>query len=337
MINVGVIGYGYWGPNMVRNFCEAGGAQVLSVADREIDKLALVQNRYPAITPTTDYREIIANPDIDSIVVATPVASHFEIAMAALEAGKNVLIEKPMAKTADEASRLINAAQQRDLTLMVDHTFIYTGAVRKIRELIETGDLGEVYYYDSTRINLGMFQHDVDVIWDLAVHDLSILSYILGEEPHQISATGASHIPKGMKNSAYMTLFFESGTIAHINVNWLSPVKIRRTLIGGSKKMIVYDDLEATEKIKVYDKGITLSDDPEQVYQMQVGYRIGDMWAPQIDGAEALSVLARHFIDCVETGKPPITDGAMGLSIVRAAEAASVSMERQGEPVKIER
>ena len=337
MINVGVIGYGYWGPNMVRNFGDAAGARVISVSDRIPDKLALVQSRYPAITTTSDYREIIANPEIDSIVIATPVATHFEIAMAALEAGKNVLIEKPITKTADEASRLIDEAQRRNLTLMVDHTFVYTGAVRKIRELIEAGDLGDVYYYDSTRINLGLFQHDVDVIWDLAVHYLSILAYILGEAPHQVSATGASHIPKGMKNSAYMTLFFESGTIAHINVNWLSPVKIRRTLIGGSKKMIVYDDLEATEKIKVYDKGITLTDDPEQVYRMLVGYRIGDMWAPQIDDAEALSVLAGHFIDCVENGKTPFTDGAMGLSIVRIAEAASLSMERQGEPVKIER
>lgn len=255
--------------------------------------------------------------------------------MAALRAGKHVLVEKPIAKTSEQAAQLIDQASRHKRTLMVDHTYVYTGAVQKMRQLVKARELGKVYYYDSTRINLGLFQHDVDVIWDLAVHDLSIMHYVLGDKPRQVSATGASHVPNGMENLAYMTLFFDSGMIAHVNVNWLSPVKIRRTVIGGSRKMVVYDDLEATEKIKVYDKGITLTDDPEKVYQMLVGYRTGDMWAPQIDATEALSVMARHFVNCIETGTTPITDGTMGLSVVRIAEAASQSMKQQGRPVDI--
>jgi predicted dehydrogenase len=243
LIRIGVIGYGYWGPNLVRNFFECPVTDVVAVADLNGDRLGLVKRRYPGVETTSDYRDILRNPRIDAVAISTPVTTHFELAMEALEAGKHVLVEKPMTATSEEALRLIEKADRRNLVLMVDHTFVYTGAVRKIRELIDRGSLGELYYYDSTRVNLGLFQHDVDVIWDLAVHDLSIMEFILPESPVAISATGIGHIKGAAENIAYVTAFYDSSLIAHLSVNWLSPVKVRRTLIGGSRKMISYDDL----------------------------------------------------------------------------------------------
>jgi predicted dehydrogenase len=336
MIRIGIIGYGYWGPNLVRNFAEQPEAQVVVVADRRPERLTQVQRRYPGIRVTAEASDLIADPEVDAVVIATPVALHFELANAALRAGKHVLVEKPMASTSDEAGRLIDEAARRRLVLMVDHTFIYTGAVRKMRDLVASGELGDVNYYDSVRINLGLFQHDVDVLWDLAVHDLSIMDFILSQQPVSVSATGLAHVPGKPVNIAYMTMFFDGPMIAHVHASWLAPVKVRRTLLGGSRRMIVFDDLEASEKIKVYDSGISVDPSPENVYQMLVGYRTGDMWAPKLAVSEALSVEAAHFVDCVSRGTRPQSDGEAGLRVVRLLEAASASMENYGRPVSIQ-
>ncbi len=335
MIGIGVIGYGYWGPNLVRNFMEAPGSRVVSVCDLSAGRLAPLTVRYPTVGVTTDYRELLSDARVDAIVIATPVASHFELAMAALGAGKHVLVEKPLAANSEQALRLVEEADRRGLVLMVDHTFIYTGAVRKIRELISDGALGEIYYYDSVRINLGLFQHDVNVVWDLAVHDLSIMDYVLPARPVAVSATGISHLPGQPENVAYITLFFDNNLIAHVHVNWLSPVKVRRTLIGGSEKMIVYDDLEPSEKLKVYDKGVTVGKHPEDVYELLVSYRSGDMWAPRFDTTEALRTEALHFVECVEKSTRPETDGPEGLRIVRIMEAAEQSLRARGQLVEL--
>jgi predicted dehydrogenase len=333
LINIGVVGYGYWGPNLVRNFAETPGASVAAVADFDTDKLAIVQRRFPAVKTTTDFRDLLNDSTIDAIAIATPVKTHFELALAALRAGKHVWVEKPMTESSDEARQLIDEAQKRGLVLLVDHTFIYTGAVAKMAEIIGSGDLGRIYYYDSIRVNLGLFQRDVSVIADLAVHDFSILDHLLGEHPVAVSASGTNHFPGTPENLAYVTLFYDSGTIAHANVSWLAPVKVRQILVGGSKKMITYDDLEPSEKIKVYDKGVSFTDDPQKIQEMRVGYRTGDMWAPRLAVTEALSVEGKHFIDCIENNLVPKTDGQLGLRVVELIEAASESMHRRGETV----
>ena len=338
MIRIGVIGYGYWGPNVVRNFYETPGVQVASVSDLRSERLQVVQARYPTIKLTTNHREVIEDPTLDAIALATPVSTHFELGMAALAAGKHVFIEKPLAATAEQAKRLIDAASKADRILMVDHTFIYTGAVRKIRELVDAGALGDIYYYDSTRVNLGLFQHDIDVIWDLAVHDLSIMDYVIPHRPLAVSATGLSHVVDAKENIAFLTLFFDGPLIAHIHVNWLAPVKIRRTLIGASKQMVVYDDLEQSEKIKIYDKGINIDrrkDPAEKIYEVLVGYRTGDMLSPRLDLKEALSVEAAHFVRCINERKQPLSDGAAGFRVVQILEAASQSMRQRGAPVEL--
>ena len=335
MIGIGVIGYGYWGPNLVRNFAECQGAAVRMVCDLRPAQLEKVQRRYPSVRVTTNPADVWNDPEVDAVIVATPVDKHFELAMASLRAGKHVLVEKPITSTSEQASRLIDEAAARRLVLMVDHTFVYTGAVRKMRELLETGELGDIYYYDSTRVNLGLFQHDVNVLWDLAVHDLSIMDFVLGQQPIAVSATGFAHVQGRPENIAYMTMFFDGSLIAHVNVNWLSPVKVRRTLLGGSRRMVVFDDLEASEKIKVYDRGISVNPSPENVYQMLIGYRAGDMWAPQLPLGEALQTEARHFIDCIEQRRTPTTDGHAGLRVVRLLEAATISMAQRGALVPI--
>jgi predicted dehydrogenase len=335
MVGIGVIGYGYWGPNLVRNFSEATETQVVGVADLSPHRLALAQNRYPAVQATSDYKVLLANPKIDAIAVSTPVSSHYDLAMAALKAGKHVLVEKPLAGSSAQVLSLIEEAERRKLILMVDHSFVYTGAVNRIGQIIKSGTVGELLYYDSVRINLGLFQQDVDVIWDLAVHDFSIMQYLLPELPCAVAATGIKHVTGGMENLAYITAFFEKNLIAHINVNWLSPVKVRRTMIGGSKQMVVYDDMEASEKLKVYDRGITVTNSTEDVYKMLVNYRSGDMYAPQLDNAEALRTEVRHFADCIVRGTRPLTDGYAGLEVVRILEAATSSMRDRGRLVEL--
>jgi predicted dehydrogenase len=335
MIGVGIVGYGYWGPNLVRNFSEAAGSQVVTVCDLRPQSLAAVGKRYPAIRTTTYFNDLLNDATIDAIAVATPVRSHFELALAALNAGKHVLVEKPMTETAEQARQLIGAANQRNRILMVDHTFVYTPAIRKLRELVASDELGKIYYYDSIRVNLGLFQHDVNVIWDLAVHDFSILEYVLAEHPIAVSANGASPVRQSPESIAYISLFFTSGTIAHINVNWLAPVKVRQILIGGSRKMILYNDLEPSEKIKVYDKGVTLTDDPQKIYQMRVGYRTGDMWAPQLATREGLAAEVEHFVDCIENSRVPETDAEVGMRVVELLEAATRSMTARGRPIEL--
>jgi predicted dehydrogenase len=339
MIGVAVIGYGYWGPNLVRNFWDIPGAQLVWVCDLQTERLAGVRRRYPAVEITEDVDVVLHDPRVDAVAIATPVSTHFQLAMRALKAGKHVFIEKPITETAAQAEKLIAEAERRGLVIAVDHTFIHTGAVRKMREIIRE-DLGEVYYYDSVRVNLGLFQHDVSVMWDLAVHDLSIMDFVLSERPVAISATGMSHVPGAPENIGYLTLFFDSHLIAHIHVNWLAPVKVRRTLVGGSRKMVVYDDLEPSEKIKVYDRGITLDGSAarrgEKANQLRVGYRTGDMTAPQLDMTEALGSELREFIACIERGTRPTADGHAGLRVVQMLEAASRSLAQRGAVVDLE-
>ena len=335
MINFGVIGYGYWGPNLVRNLFEVADTQVIAVSDMRQDRLNAVSSRYPSVEVTTNFTDLLDNPDIDAIAIATPVSTHYELALQALQAGKHVMVEKPMTSSSEQALHLIDEAARRNLTLLVDHTFVYTGAVRKIKDIADSGQLGDILYYDSTRINLGLFQRDVDVIWDLAVHDLAIMDYILPSSPVAVAATGINHVFGGNENLAYITMFFEENIIAHVNVNWLSPVKVRRTLLGGSKQMIVYDDMEPSEKVKVYDKGITLNGTPDSLYKALVGYRSGDMFAPQLDMSEALKVEIQHFVDCIRTGEEPITGGQSGLRVVRILESASRSMKQRGKLVDL--
>ena len=334
-MKIGVIGYGYWGPNLVRNFSEVPDAQVVAVSDLDEQRLRLVKARYPAIAITTDHETLLSNRDIDAIVIATPVASHYAIALQALSSKKHVFIEKPLTQTAAQGERLIEEADKHNLTLHVDHTFVYTGAVRKIRALVSDGEVGELYYYDSVRVSLGLFRPDVNVIWDLAVHDLSIMDYVFPLSPIAVSATGVSHVPGEPANIAYLTLFFENNAIAHLHVNWLAPVKVRRTLIGGNRKMIIYDDLEPSEKVKVYDKGITVNGSKESMYDVMIGYRTGDVWAPKLEVTEALLAEARYFIRCITHGERSITDGRAGLRVVRILEAATESMNTRGRPVEL--
>ena len=335
MINVAVIGYGYWGPNLLRNFSECERARVLAVCDAREHRLEAAARRYPAVATSTDPSVVMDNSEVHAVAIATPVESHYDLAMAALRAGKHVLVEKPMTQSAVQARELAAEAERRGVVLMVDHTFVYTGAVRKIRELVDAGELGKIYYYDSSRINLGLFQHDVDVVWDLAVHDFAILDFILDERPLSVAAHGVAHVTGRPENLAYVTLFYGSGAVAHINVNWLAPVKLRRTLIGGSKKMIVYDDMEPDEKIKLYDKGVTTTEDPGEIYRMRIGYRVGDVWSPQLDRTEALKYEVDHFIDCIESGEPVSTGARMGLRVVEMLEAATASMRNRGQPVEL--
>lgn len=336
MTNIGIIGYGYWGPNLVRNFVETPGARAASVSDLDASKLDLVRRRYPTISTSTDYRALLEHPNIDAIAIATPVHTHYEIALEALRAGKHVWLEKPMTETSAQARRLVEEAERQQKVLLVDHTFLYTGSVMKMEELIRNGDVGRIYYYDSTRVNLGLFQRDVSVISDLAVHDFSILDRLLQEHPTAVSASGTNHFPETPENLAYVTLFYDSGTIAHANVSWLAPVKVRQILVGGSKKMIIYDDLDPSEKIKVYDKGVDFTDDPKKIEQMRVGYRTGDMWAPQLEVSEALRVECAHFVDCINKREAPKSDGKLGLRVVEIIEAATRSMRNKGETVYLQ-
>jgi predicted dehydrogenase len=335
MIGIGVIGYGYWGPNLVRNFADTPGSRLAGISDTRTERLAQARRRYPSALLTEHASELLADPAVDAVVIATPVSSHFDLAMQALQSDKHVLVEKPLAATSEQALRMIDEAEKRNRVLMVDHTFVYTGAVRRIRQMIAQGALGDIYYYDSVRVNLGLFQHDVNVIWDLAVHDLSIMDFVLASRPVAVSATGISHITGQPENVAYLTLFFSDNKIAHLHVNWLAPVKVRRTLIGGSEKMIVYDDLEPSDKVKVYDKGVSLSTSPEAVYQLLVSYRSGDMWAPKLDPAEGLQTEAQHFVDCIEHSQQPATDGHAGLRVLRILEAAEKSMSGRGQLVEL--
>jgi predicted dehydrogenase len=331
MIRFGVIGYGYWGPNIVRNLRSVEATQLVAICDKNEKALRRAKQAYPDLRVTTDYSEILTAPDIDAVAVITPVWTHFELAQAALRNGKHVFVEKPFTTTSRQAEQLIELAARKNLQIMVDHTFLFTGAVRKIRQLIDDNTLGKLYYYDSTRVNLGLFQHDINVLWDLAPHDLSIVDYLIGREPEAVIATGKNHL-NGLTDVAYLTVYFPDSVIAHINVNWLSPVKVRTTLIGGEKKMLVWNDLDADEKIKVYDRGVEVKS-REGLYDVLVSYRTGDMWAPKVESTEALKAELSYFVDCLDTGRVPINDGLAGLRVVRMLEAAEESLSRKGEAV----
>ncbi|HVZ82767.1 MAG TPA: Gfo/Idh/MocA family oxidoreductase [Terracidiphilus sp.] len=327
-MNFGVIGYGYWGPNIVRNLMNLEGSQVRAIAEISAGARARAQKAYPGVNVTPDTAEVLRDPGIDVIAVISPVWTHYELAKAALENGKHVFVEKPFTSNTAQAQELIEIAQRRNLKIMVDHTFLFTGAVRKIRQLLSEGALGQLYYYDSTRVNLGLFQHDINVLWDLAPHDLSIMDHLLKGRPEAVVATGQGHL-NGHEDVAYMTLYYPEKVIAHINVNWLSPVKVRTTLIGGEKRMLVWNDLEADEKVKIYDKGVNITS-REGVYELLVSYRSGDMWAPQLEQMEALRHELAYFVECITEDKVPFNDGCAGLRVVQMLEAASESLSKKG-------
>lgn len=332
-IRMGVIGYGYWGPQIVRNFSSVDGCQVAVVCDKTPEALRRLRQTYPGLEVTHDTDAILSSASIDAVAVVTPVWTHFELAKAALENGKHVFVEKPFTSTVAQAEELIELAQKNKLHIMVDHTFLFTGAVKKIQELINAGTLGDLYYYDSTRVNLGLFQHDVNVIWDLAPHDLSIMDFLIGQEPEAVVATGEKHL-NGHEDVAYITIYFKRSIIAHINVNWLSPVKVRTTLIGGEKKMLLWNDLEADEKVKVYDKGVTVKNG-ESLYKMLISYRTGDMWAPKVEQTEALRAEAAYFVECVTKDQRPFNDGIAGHRVVKLLEAADQSIKNRGKLVRL--
>jgi predicted dehydrogenase len=333
VIRIGVIGYGYWGPNIVRNFHSLDNAQVLSVCDRNPEALRRAAKVGSEIRLTTNVADILQDPEIHAVAVVTPVWTHYELAKAALEHGKHVFVEKPFTSTPRQAEELIELAERRDLKIMVDHTFLFSGAVRKIREIVDAGILGPLYYFDSTRVNLGLFQHDVSVIWDLAPHDLSIMDHLIPARPEAVVATGGSHL-NGHADMAFITVYFPGSIIAHVNVNWLSPVKVRTTLIGGKDKMLVWNDLEVDEKIKVYDKGVEITSG-EGVYNLLVSYRSGDVWAPKCDQTEALTVELQYFVDCILNNQMPTNDGAAGLRVVRLLHAAEQSLNQRGRLVSL--
>jgi len=331
VLRFGVIGYGHWGPNIVRNLHGIDACDVATVCDKSPAALRRVSRVYPQVHLTTDLSEVLASPDIDAVAVVTPAWTHFELAKAALLNGKHVFIEKPLTANSQQAEELIEIAQRKKLTLMVDHTFLFCGAVRKIRELIDSGTLGALYYFDSTRVNLGLFQHDISVIWDLAPHDFSIMDYILPEKPEAVVATGARHV-NGVADLAFITVYFPNDVVAHLNLSWLSPVKVRTTLIGGREKMLVWNDLEADEKIRVYDKGVHITNGPAGL-DAEVSYRSGDVWAPKIQQTEALKLELEYFADCVMNSRTPTNDGEAGLRVVRLLEAADRSVKERGKVI----
>lgn len=333
MLNMGVIGYGYWGPNIVRNFSSVDGIQVVAVCDSSPDMLKKARKTYPALEVSTDPASILESTNIDAVAVITPVFTHFDLARKALENGKHVFVEKPFTFTVQQAEELVELADRKGLKIMVDHTFLFTGAVKKIKELMDEGALGKLYYYDSMRVNLGLFQHDVNVVWDLAPHDFSVMDFLIQEKPVALSATGEIHY-NGFEDIAYVTVYCEQNVIAHFNVNWLSPVKVRTTLLGGDKKMLLWNDLEADEKLKIYDKGVEVTN-RENVYELLVSYRSGDAWIPRIDQVEALKLEANYFVDCVTNDKTPINDGHAGLRIVKMLEAANESLKGKGKLVEL--
>jgi predicted dehydrogenase len=333
MINIGIIGFGYWGPNIVRNFSSLEGARVVSICDGNQNAMKRASRAYPHITVTNNYNDILNSPDIDAVAVITPVSTHFKLTKQALENGKHVFVEKPFTSSIAQAEKLIELAVKKKLTIMVDHTFIFTGAVRKIKQLIDEKALGDLYYYDSVRVNLGLFQSDVNVIWDLAPHDFAVMDYLMSEKPFAVAASGKAHISE-MEDTAYITVHFSDNMIAHFNVNWLSPVKIRTTLIGGEKKMLVWNDLDPDEKIKIYDKGVEVKS-TEAKYKMLVQYRSGDMNAPRIEQIEALKVETEYFLRCINKSETPINDGQAGLRVVKMLDACDISLKKNGRAVTI--
>jgi predicted dehydrogenase len=339
MLNIGVVGYGYWGPNVARNFHGTAGVRLVGISDLSEKRLGLAQANYPFIKGIKDPLELIRSTDVDAVAIVTPVFAHYEMARAALAAGKHIFVEKPFTATSAQARELVDLAAKKNLKIMVDHTFLFTGAVRKIKELIDKGELGKLLFYDSVRVNLGLFQHDVNVIWDLAPHDLSIMAYLIDRKPVAISAHGSVHFEGGFEDIAYVAIEFPgNGFIAHFHVNWLSPVKVRKTLISGDRKMLVWDDLDADEKIKIYDRGVEVKSangGKEGIHELLVSYRSGDVHIPKLEATEALRAEAQYFVECIEKNQEPFNNGQSGLQVVRLLEAADESIKKGGERVEL--
>jgi predicted dehydrogenase len=332
-MKIGVVGFGYWGPNLVRNFQSTPSVDGVVCFDTSEKRLQVAKQKFPSLETVTRYEDLLKRDDVQAIAIATPVSTHFPLGMKALEAGKHLLLEKPMAESSAQCEQMVDLAAKKKLVLMVDHTFVYTGAVRKIKDMIAEGRLGEIMYFDSVRVNLGLFQHDTNVVWDLAPHDLSIMDYLIGQDPISVSAIGAKHF-NDMEDIAYLTVRYNSQLLAHFHVNWMSPVKVRKILIGGSKLMVVYDDMEPSEKVKVYDKGVDIKE-RESIYKVLVQYRTGDMWAPKIDLGEALGLMCADFVDAIKSGRRPTTDGRSGMKVVRILEAAQQSLRAGGTMVNL--
>jgi len=334
MINIGIIGFGYWGPNVARNFNSCPGAKLSAICDINESRLKIVKATYPFVKIFSDPYELIKSDDIRAVAIVTPVFTHYELAKAALENGKHIFIEKPFTSNARQAEELIDLARKNGLIIMVDHTFLFSGAVKKIREVVDSGELGDLFFYDSVRVNLGLFQHDINVVWDLAPHDFSIMNYLIPKNPVAISALGTEHFEHGREDVAYIVAHFSNGFIAHFHCNWLSPVKIRRTLISGNKKMLVWDDLVPDEKIKIYDRGVDFKT-TNGLHKLLVSYRSGDMYVPKVATAEALQVETGYFLECVEKGVSPLNDGEAGLKVVKMLEATDQSLKKGGIKIQL--
>ena len=335
MIKIGLIGYGYWGPNLARNFSINPDFTLTAVCDFSADRLERARRMHPQTRLFSDLDDFF-KADLDAVAIATPVATHHELARRALESGRHVWLEKPMTETVAQAEELIDLALKKQRVLLVDHTFVFTGAVRKIKELVDKGTLGRLIYYDSTRVNLGLFQQDVNVLWDLAPHDISIMDFLMPFKKVAVSATGCHYYGNGLVPKSLLTIYMESDVVGHINVSWVSPVKIRQTLIGGSSRMILYDDTEPSEKIKVYDKGVDLDvASKDEVYHLKVQYRVGDMYAPKLEDHEALALETRHFADCIQKGCEPLIGGRAGLEVVKVLVASEQSLKQRGAPVEL--
>ncbi|PKN28944.1 MAG: oxidoreductase [Deltaproteobacteria bacterium HGW-Deltaproteobacteria-21] len=335
MIKAGLIGYGYWGPNIARNFQSSPDIELTAICDFSPDRLRAARRLYPYIKAVDRPGELFKDTDIDAIAIATPVSTHYALAREAILSGKHVWLEKPMTESVEQGEELIELSEKHGKILLVDHTFIYTGAVQKIKELVDQGEVGDLVYYDSTRVNLGLFQQDVDVIWDLAPHDISIMNYVMPLKNLMVSATGCHYYGDKLIAKALLTIYMEQNKTGHINVSWVSPVKIRQTLIGGTSKMILYDDNQPSEKIRVYDKGVDLYETKEALYHLKVQYRVGDMYAPKLKDLEALSFETRHFVECMNNGKKPLTDCVAGLEVVKILSASRKSLQGNGIPVEL--
>ena len=328
-MKVGIVGLGYWGPNLVRNFIAQKNVEKVVACDQRTDRLDFVKTKSPSVLVSSSYEEMLKS-DIDAVGIATPVQSHYTIAKQALEAGKHIWVEKPFTSTSQQAEELLEIAEKKNLRIFIDHTFIYTGAVRKMKEIVTKGELGKILHFDSVRINLGLFQKDINVIWDLAPHDLSIMNYVLSHlKPTAVSANGIANY-NGKENIAHISLYFEENCFAHFHVNWTSPVKIRRMIVGGDKKMLVFDDMENFEKIKVYDAGVDIQN-TASIYQALVQYRLGDMYSPKVMQTEALELAAKEFLDSIEENRDPLTNGKDGLEVVKILEVADLSLQNKGQ------
>ena len=333
MIKIGIIGYGYWGPNIARNFNACENAKLVSICDLDEKRLKLAKSTYPFIEEFKDPLDLIKSDEIDAVAVITPVYTHYELAKSALEHGKHIFVEKPFTSKVSQGEELIEMAEKKDLKIMVDHTFLFTGAVQKMREIVNSGELGDLFFYDSVRVNLGLFRHDVNVIWDLAPHDFSIMNYLIDEKPTAITATGSEHFGRNLEDIAYVTVHFNNNFIAHFHCNWLSPVKVRKTLISGSKKMLIWDDISPDEKVKIYDKGVDV--DIKNIHELLVSYRSGDVRIPRVENTEALKLEAEYFAECVEKNWKPFNDGEAGLEVVRMLQASDESLKKDGKKIRL--